>query len=224
MLFSLDNNLKYGEKDMSNAKQATRRATHRRGAPKGPRNAEERRAALLESAGKLFVKKGYEATTMDEIAADAGFAKGTLYHYFSNKADLLLSLRQEFDNEIVRRVRAHVESGPADDWPDRIRSWTAGAVEAYFALSALHDLVIYSSGMPTRYTIANSQITQYLAQLIEYGTLAGAWEVEDSHWMAVMMFYAFRGACDEAMVGEQPIESIPGRLHSLFLRMLDVRG
>ena len=209
---------------MSNTERTARRMTHRRGAPKGPRKAEERRAALLESAGSLFAEKGYEATTMDEIAAHAGFAKGTLYHYFSNKAELLLSLRAEFDREIVRRIRSHVEQSPAGGWPDRIRAWIEGAVEAYFATSALHDTVIYGSGMPFRYAMADSHVTQYLAQLIEDGAQAGAWEVDDSRWIAVMMFYSFRGACDEAMVTGQPGEDIPGRLHSLFLRMLDVRG
>ena len=98
------------------SKLSDRRATRRIGAPSGPRKADQRRAALIEAAGKLFVEKGYEATTMDEIAAAANFAKGTLYHYFANKADLLHVLREDFEKEIMSRVRSRVESCPAEDW------------------------------------------------------------------------------------------------------------
>jgi len=53
------------------------------GASSGPRRADIRRAALLDAAAELFIKQGVEATTTDEIAAGAGVAKGTLYHYFN---------------------------------------------------------------------------------------------------------------------------------------------
>ncbi|WP_235894054.1 TetR/AcrR family transcriptional regulator, partial [Oceanidesulfovibrio indonesiensis] len=104
-------------------KRSARKATHRIGAPPGPRKANLRRAALIEAAGELFVKQGYEATTMDEIASAAGFAKGTLYHYFANKADLLQVLRADFDKTITSRIQAHVESCPAGDWRGRIEAW-----------------------------------------------------------------------------------------------------
>ena len=54
----------------SASRPSDRRTTRRIGAPSGPRKADQRRATLIEAAGKLFVEKGYEATTMDEIAAN----------------------------------------------------------------------------------------------------------------------------------------------------------
>jgi AcrR family transcriptional regulator len=210
------------EKIKKKTGRTTRLKAHRRGAPQGPRKAKQRREALLESAARLLVEKGYESTTMDEIAADAGFAKGTLYHYFSNKAELLFSLRGEFDRKIAQRIRSNMEKRPADGWRGRIKAWIVGAVEAYFAMSELHDVVIYSSGMPFRNAMAESEVTRQLARLIEDGARAGAWDVDDSRWIAVMMFYSFRGGCDEAMVGAQPAEDLPDRLYSLFLRMLGI--
>ncbi|TVM30593.1 TetR/AcrR family transcriptional regulator [Oceanidesulfovibrio marinus] len=202
--------------------QKERKRKHRIGAPPGPRKANLRRAALIDAAGKLFVEKGYDATTMDEIAAAAGFAKGTLYHYFANKADLLLILREGFDKEIVNRIQSHVESCPTDDWRGRIRAWIDAAVDAYFDMSELHDVVIYGAGMPFRHAMADSEITRYLARLIGEGAKAGAWRVDDERWTAVMMFYSFRGGCDEAMVGTQRAEDLPGKLNDVFLRMLGV--
>ena len=206
----------------STSKPSDRKAARRIGAPTGPRKADQRRATLIEAAGKLFVEKGYEATTMDEIAAAADFAKGTLYHYFANKAELLQVLREDFEKEIMRRVRSHVESCPADDWRGRLKAWTDAAVNAYFEMIELHDVVIYGLGMPFRHAMADTQITRYLTTLIRDGAAAGAWRVDDQRWTAVVMFYAFRGGCDEAIMGTQRPEAVPQKLNELFLRILGV--
>lgn len=219
---SRNNNSRYMNKRKENSLRGSRGTANRPGAPKGPRQAEQRRADLLESASRLFVEKGYEATTMNEIAADAGFAKGTLYHYFSNKAELLQSIREDFDRQVERRIRARVEQAPAHDLRGRIRAWISGAVDAYFALSDLHDVVIYGLEMPFRNSMLDSEVTRSLAGLIRDGVRAGAWNVEDERWTAVMMFYCFRGGCDEAMIGTQRTEDIPDRLYAVFLRMLGI--
>ena len=49
---------------------------------------ESKRAAILEAAGKCFLKNGFAHTTMDGIADEAGVSKLTLYSHFENK-DLL---------------------------------------------------------------------------------------------------------------------------------------
>ena len=203
-------------------KHSNRRAARRIGAPPGPRKADQRRATLIEAAGRLFVEKGYEATTMDEIAAAADFAKGTLYHYFTNKAELLQVLREGFEKEIMRRVRTRVESCAADDWRGRLKAWIEAAVDAYFEMIELHDVVIYGSGMPFRNAMADAEITRYLTTLISGGVKAGVWQVEDERWTAVVMFYGFRGGCDEAIMGTQQRRDVPKKLNDLFLRILGV--
>jgi AcrR family transcriptional regulator len=177
---------------------------------------------LIETAGKLFVEKGYEGTTMNEIAAAAGFAKGTLYHYFTNKADLLQALKESFEQEVMSRVRSGVESCPADDWPGRIKAWVEAAVEAYFEMSELHDVVVYGLGLPFRHAMADAEITRYLARIIKEGAMAGAWHVDDERWTAMIMFYSFRGGCDEAIMGTQRAEDVAQKLQDVFLRMLGV--
>ncbi len=192
----------------------------RRGAPSGPRKADQKRAILLKAARGLLVEKGYENTTMDEIATAANFAKGTLYHYFKNKAELLRVLRKEFESEVMERIIERVDSCLENDWLGRIKAWVEGAVAAYFEMHELHDVVIYGSGMPFRNAMADAEITRYLTALIRDGVEAGAWNVEDAHWTAVVMFYSFRGGCDEAMLGTQCAKDIPNKLNDLFVRIL----
>lgn len=208
------------KKSNPTVKRSDRKTTRRSGAPSGPRKAEQRRAALIEVARDLFVEKGYEATTMDEIAAAANFAKGTLYHYFSNKAELLQVLRDGFESEVMKRISARVNSCHANDWHGRIAAWIEGAVAAYFEMHELHDVVIYGSGMPFRNTMADAEITRFLTRLICDGAKAGAWNVDDESWTAMVMFYSFRGGCDEAIMGTQSAQDVPKKLNDLFLRIL----
>ena len=46
---------------------------------------EQRKQELLKLAYRMFIEKGYENTSIDEIVAKAGIAKGTYYYYFASK-------------------------------------------------------------------------------------------------------------------------------------------
>ncbi|MDA0815676.1 MAG: TetR/AcrR family transcriptional regulator [Chloroflexi bacterium] len=50
---------------------------------------EERRQGILDAARRVFVEKGYDAATMNDIAVEAEVAAGSIYRYFENKADLI---------------------------------------------------------------------------------------------------------------------------------------
>ena len=52
----------------------------------------ERRVQLLESALEVFVRQGYHAAAMDDIAERAGVSKPVLYQHFPGKLDLYLAL------------------------------------------------------------------------------------------------------------------------------------
>ncbi|MFQ5834776.1 MAG: TetR/AcrR family transcriptional regulator [bacterium] len=49
-------------------------------------------AQILEEGEKLFAKRGFYPTTMEEVARAAGLAKGTIYLHFDNKRDLFFSI------------------------------------------------------------------------------------------------------------------------------------
>ena len=50
------------------------------------------RALLLETARNMFAQRGYDATALEEIAAEAGFTKGAMYFHFASKDALFLEL------------------------------------------------------------------------------------------------------------------------------------
>ena len=67
-------------------------------------------AEILETARKVFAKKGFADATMDEIAAAAGLAKGTLYLYFKSKRDVYLKTLQHGIAELLEQVAANMQA------------------------------------------------------------------------------------------------------------------
>lgn len=69
---------------------------------------------ILAAALDLFVSRGFEGTTVDEIAAAAGLTKGAIYFHFATKDDVLLALLDQVEKNFVdpmdRRVR---RAGPS---------------------------------------------------------------------------------------------------------------
>jgi len=47
-----------------------------------------REAAIIQSVNRLLAEKGFDAMTVDEVAADVGIAKASLYKHFPSKEDL----------------------------------------------------------------------------------------------------------------------------------------
>lgn len=64
----------------------------------------DKRQRILEGALKAFALKGFYNTKVSEIAQEAGVADGTIYLYFKNKDDLLISLFEERMEWIIARL------------------------------------------------------------------------------------------------------------------------
>jgi len=60
---------------------------------------------ITDAGIRLFIKKGYEGTTLDEIAAAAGISRRTFFYYFKAKDGILLSLQSGMGDMIAAEVR-----------------------------------------------------------------------------------------------------------------------
>jgi AcrR family transcriptional regulator len=62
---------------------------------KRDQQAEERRRQLLDTALALFAQRGFENTTIKDLAEATGVAQGLVYHYFRSKDELLFAILEE---------------------------------------------------------------------------------------------------------------------------------
>ena len=80
-------------------------------ARRGPNTGGEKRDRILRAAIKIFSRKGFFNSKVSEIARAASVADGTIYLYFKNKDDLLISLFEEKMGEVVVDVRRRIADG-----------------------------------------------------------------------------------------------------------------
>lgn len=66
---------------------------------------EKRKQELLQIAYRLFLTKGYEETSVDEIIEEAKIAKGTFYYHFKSKEELLEALINKMITEKVEQAK-----------------------------------------------------------------------------------------------------------------------
>ena len=71
---------------------------------------EFRCAEILDAAKKVFATRGFSDATVDEIAAAAGIAKGTVYLYFNSKKDIYLAALKNGIAELQEKTRATMQS------------------------------------------------------------------------------------------------------------------
>ncbi len=111
----------------------------------GPRAAETVRQ-LIDAGGRVFAAVGYQASTVDQIVAEAGLSRGTFYKYFDDRLDLLLTLAEEAGRALapIADTFAEITIGPS--MPEELRSW----VGSFFAVHARYAGVfrVWVEGVP----------------------------------------------------------------------------
>jgi AcrR family transcriptional regulator len=78
---------------------------------------EFRRRAILDAARKVFARKGFADGIMDDIAAEAGLAKGTLYLYFGSKKEIYKALLHHDMEALKADTLRRIDAAPSPRKP-----------------------------------------------------------------------------------------------------------
>ena len=188
---------------------------------------EERRAAILEAALRVWAKRGFDGTSVEEVAREAGLTKGTLYLYFPSKRALL--------EETLRRysLRPDVEAGLASLRGQPLENVVRGLVAVFWrGLEARRELVgVMLRELPNHPEEARQFLSQvvlpinrlladYLAEVLPKERLARLDPVVAARSLLGMVVTFF--ASQEILGGREllpiPEERILGTIAELFLR------
>jgi len=154
----------------------------------------EREALILQVAEEVLMEKGYYETSIDEIAARVGIAKGTVYLHFPSKEDLVIAIFERDMQQLLQYIDSTMSSALT----------ARGKLEAIFDL--MHGGII-SKRMQLLYSISNGaglrhllvekkgclreiwdQLSARLNSLLEEGKAAGEF---DSSLPTMVMLSAF---------------------------------
>lgn len=169
-----------------------------------PRIAEATRAArreqIIAAALACFARSGYHATTMADVAVQAGVSKGTPYLYFASKEALFLALHEQWDCQLGERVSAAVAAlpEPERDSPRRILHAIAAAIAAHVTeqaetcrvLMEARALAAHEAALADPVRAADARTHQQLETLIGAGIQAGEWPAGTDPALAARLFTA----------------------------------
>jgi len=94
-------------------------------------------AAILDAAQAVIARQGYQGAQISRIAAEAGVAAGTVYLYFKNKPDLLVSLFRDRLGVLIEQAREHIAE--ASHAGEKLRWFVVGHLSA---LAARRELAV----------------------------------------------------------------------------------
>lgn len=164
----------------------------------------EKRAAILEAAKQLFVKQGFENTSMDAIANKAGVSKLTVYSHYRDKETLFAeAVRSKCETLMPEELFQADLKGP-------LRKQLLAIARAFFTLISSEDAIAIH-----RTIIANARTAPKLADLFwQAGPLrvqeglesflraeveAGKLDIPDLHRASTQFYCLLKGECHARM-------------------------
>jgi TetR/AcrR family transcriptional regulator, repressor for uid operon len=169
-----------------------------------PRIGEAARAARREQiimAGlACFARSGYHATTMADVAAQAGVAKGTPYLYFDGKQALFLALHEQWDCGARQRVDAAIAAlpGARPQSPRAVLGAVAAAIAAHVqaesetcrVLMEARALAAHEPAIAAAVRAADQELHRQLEALFAAGVAAGEWPAGTDPGLTARLFAA----------------------------------
>jgi AcrR family transcriptional regulator len=134
-----------------------------RGKPKGDKR-ERTRAALLEAARSLIREKGYDRTTLEEVAKRAGMTTGAIYGNFRSRNELFIALGQTYWAPIRPKIK------PGATFEEAMRALAAAT------LAALDERTTAAVGRLTglAYTLENPELRAQVREITSISYDLGA--------------------------------------------------
>ena len=192
--------------------------------PRTPKERKKRR--ILEAATKLFIEQGYRKTSVDEVAREAGVAKGTVYLYYKTKADLLMHAigleKLHYVGEVMEILRS--DAHPRERLREYLRAAFVLVVQMPLVsrlmsgdrelLVALDDYGIGGGFSPIDIQAA------FMAFLVRRAAPDARWssqEVEDRAKVLLGLMYASGFIDDERLRGGMSVERFAGLLADMLV-------
>jgi AcrR family transcriptional regulator len=179
--------------------------------PRIVKHPELRREELLNCAQALFLARGYDDVSLNEVIAEAGVSKGAFYHYFPSKEALLEALAERFAQQALARIRGVLED-PTLDALTRLNAFLAkcrqnkieNAATAWALFESLfrpENLILF-----TRInTAVGALLSPILTAVIRQGVTEGLFDTFDPEGAADMILQlgtATHGIVARALVAD----------------------
>jgi AcrR family transcriptional regulator len=180
------------------------------------------RGSLLAAAREVFSVSGFAQAAVTDIVAKAGASVGSLYHHFSGKADLYLTLFEEFQNRQQERTRDAVHRERDRGETEPMRLFIAGArafLDGSLAEPDLARLFVSGDGPPGFDRVLRDRLRTWARRNAALFAAEGG-DVDEA--LVVVLTGAVSGAVSEVSLSED--EDASRRLADDVLSIISALG
>jgi AcrR family transcriptional regulator len=188
------------------------------------REKEQRERDILDAAEKLFMEKGFEGTSMDDIAAAVELSKPAIYRYFSNKEDLYMAVAYRSVEIVCSMMDRYVKEGRTGidkayatgrafydfylKYPDQYRimmnmPYIGSAVQDSFYLKKIRD--------------ATNSNLKLMCRAIDAGKKDGTLRDDFDTLMAAIYFMESLSTALEVSPGHRKLLELKGKSHQDYV-------
>jgi AcrR family transcriptional regulator len=87
------------------------------------------RALIVDAATRLFLRDGFQVTSLEQIGEDAGFTRGAVYSNFPSKTAMGIAVINELYERKARDLQQSLEAtGDLDEWFDALAAWAEATI------------------------------------------------------------------------------------------------
>ena len=160
--------------------------------PEAGRSKPDRVDQILDAALRLFAREGFHAASMDDLVAESGLSKGSLYWYFESKDDIVFGvLKRMFEAELQGLEQLTEQDGPAHD---RLMAMVGALAQEIHRMEHLLPLVYEFYAVLARREAVRGYLQAYfrryrdlLAELVEQGVERGEFRAHDTERTAITL-------------------------------------
>ncbi|GHV42535.1 TetR family transcriptional regulator [Clostridia bacterium] len=177
---------------------------------------------ILDISGALFMEKGYEQTTMQDIVDKLGMSKGAIFHHFKSKEDVMDGVIQRMIDGIVEQVNAIAEDSARtvnEKMRDAILSMNISVGQGQAVIAELHKPT-NAQMHQTVITKTIQSVTPILAKIVEQGVSEGIYSTPYPRETIEFLFAANQVILDSGIFSWNQEELTA---HALcFIRMMEL--
>lgn len=187
-----------------------------------------KRQSIQDAVIRLICREGLKSVTMERVAEETGIAKGTVYLHYTDKQELLESVKESALTPLMRNVDAILRG---DDPPDeKLRACATEYLSYFDQHRDLFRVLIYERAVTraqgSRYRSERYRhLLQEMAKVIRDGVRAGVFRDVDAHNVAAMFIESMFAVMNQRLRSEKPaaVEQDVDLIAGLFIHGLERR-
>jgi AcrR family transcriptional regulator len=141
------------------------------------KNHQERKSEIIDASESLFYSKGYERCTINDILKEVGIAKGTFYHYFNSKEDVLDAVVDKTITLMLERIHTKITKHSSNTSEKLMNVFLAMRVDDIIDDDKISDIHMPENALLHQKALSTmiESITPILVGIVEEGIEEGVW-------------------------------------------------